>query len=577
MRPIHPRLPGFNRRRVLAGLAGIAGSAACAEALFAAAAERGKVTKGMVSDAARLFGLDLTPKDRDRLLEGLQEALDSFASMRKVSLDNSVPPAFRHDPEPYAPKAPAVRRGLDAPVSVQVLTGGAKPGSLDDVAFAPVSRLAGWIAGRDLSSVELTRLSLERLRKYDPLLKCVVTLTEERALAAAERADAELAAGRYRGPLHGIPWGAKDLMAVKGYPTTWGTPPLKDQVIDQDATVVQRLDEAGAVLVAKMSVGELAWGDVWTGGMTRNPWQPEKGSSGSSAGSASATAAGLVPFALGTETWGSIVSPTRRCGVTGLRPSFGRISRHGIMALAWTMDKVGPIARAARDCGWVMQAILGPDGQDVSVVDRPFDPEPDLDPRALRLGYVKALFEEKPEEDQAESHALDLATLEALRGLGFEPVPIELPAIPVEPLAILLGAEAAAAFDEFTRRGLVDQMVRQEKNSWPVVFRESRFVPAVEYIQANRIRTLLMREMAKVMEQVDVYVAPAFGGNDLLATNLTGHPAILVPNGFRKDGTPSGITFTGQLYGEGALLAVARRYQEAAGFMARRPELREGS
>ena len=449
-----------------------------------------------------------------------------------------------------------------------------------------VSELSAALAARKLSSVELTRLYLDRLERWNPLLECVVTLTPERALAAAERADREIAAGDWRGPLHGVPWGAKDLLAARGYPTTWGARPYQEQVIDEDATAVARLEAAGAVLVAKLTLGALAWGDVWFGGTTRSPWNPAEGSSGSSAGSASAVAAGLVGFALGSETWGSIVSPATRCGATGLRPTFGRVSRHGAMALAWSMDKLGPLARSVDDCALVFSAIHGPDGLDPTVVDRPFAWDPGLDPRRLRVGYAKALFEDEPDQGEAdpaaiarakEQRAHDLATLDVLRGLGIEPVPFELPSsLPVPHLAFILAAEAATAFDVLTRSDRDDLLVRQIERAWPNVFRQARLIPAVEYLQANRVRTLLLRAMEEALGGLDAYVCPSFGGDNLLLTNLTGHPCVVVPNGFRADGAPTSITFCGRLHREAELLALARAYQEATDWHRRRPDLEAG-
>jgi Asp-tRNA(Asn)/Glu-tRNA(Gln) amidotransferase A subunit family amidase len=374
-----------------------------------------------------------------------------------------------------------------------------------------------------------------------------------------------------------VPWGAKDLFAVAGHPTTWGAEPYREQRFDRDAAVVERLDAAGAVLVAKTTLGALAWGDVWFGGRTRNPWNPVQGSSGSSAGSAAATAAGLVGFALGTETWGSIVSPSTRVGASGLRPTFGRVPRTGAMALSWTMDKVGPICRTVEDCALVFAAIHGPDGADRTVVDAPFEWDPDLDPRRLRVGFTPALFEEKRgegEDEDAEWRGLDLAVLDVLRGLGIELVPISLPDdLPVDALSFLLSAEAAAAFDELTRSGRDDLLVRQVEQAWPNVFRQARLIPAVEYIQANRVRSLLMERWGRMMADLDAYVVPSFGGSNLLATNLTGHPAVVVPDGFRADGTPTSITFQGRLFGEAPLLALAHAYQRATDFHQRHPDL----
>jgi len=440
------------------------------------------------------------------------------------------------------------------------------PDDIEGLAFRSIRDLAELIRTRKITATALTRMYLDRLKRYGPRLECVITLTEELALEQARRADEEIAAGTYRGLLHGIPYGAKDLLAVKGYKTTWGAMPYKDQVIDTDATVIRKLEEAGAVLVAKLTLGALAWGDVWYGGTTRNPWNPERGSSGSSAGPASATAAGLVAFAIGTETWGSIVSPCTRCGATGLRPTFGRVSRAGAMALSWSMDKIGPICRRAEDCAIVLDAIRGPDGIDRTVMDLPFSYDHEIDLSVVRIGYVKELFEE--DYPQRET---DAATLETLRRLGADLIPITLPAYPVEALAFILSAEASAAFDELTRSGRDELMVRQIKNAWPNVFRSSRFIPAVEYIQANRIRYLVMQEMEQL--DVDVYVAPSFGGNNLLLTNLTGHPCVVVPNGFNDEGSPVSISFIGKLFDEGTLIAVAQAYQDATDFDETHPPL----
>ena len=385
--------------------------------------------------------------------------------------------------------------------------------------------------------------------------------------STTQRADAEIAAGKYRGPLHGIPYGAKDLLATKSYKTTWGSVPYKDQVIDMDATVIQRLEAAGAVLVAKLTMGELAWGDVWFGGKTKNPWNLEQGSSGSSAGSASATSAGLVAFSIGTETWGSIVSPSTRCGVTGLRPTYGRVSRNGAMALSWSMDKIGPICRTVEDCALVFNVIYGPDGIDQTLVDLPFNYNPTVKPSELRIGYLQKTFEQ-----DTTNRVNNDAVLAKLRELGANLIPIELPKYPINDLSFILSAEAAAAFDDLTRSGRDDLMVRQIKNAWPNVFRTSRFIPAMEYIQANRVRYQVIQEMAKLMSKVDVYVAPSFSDN-LLLTNLTGHPCVVVPNGFDKKGSPTSISFMGDLYDEVTVLAVAKAYQDATKFHRQHPKM----
>ena len=383
-----------------------------------------------------------------------------------------------------------------------------------------------------------------------------------------ERADKEIAAGHYRGPLHGIPYGAKDLLATKGIRTTWGSVPFKEQMFDEDATVIKRLENAGAILVAKLTMGELAWGDVWFGGKTKNPWKLDQGSSGSSAGSASATAAGLVGFSIGTETWGSIVSPSNRCGTTGLRPTYGRVSRKGAMALSWSMDKIGPICRTVEDCALVFNAIYGPDPGDQTLYDVPFNYSSQIDLKRLTVGYVKADFDSaKINRDQ------NNASLAKLRAMGVTLIPIEMPKLPVSDLHIILSAEAGAAFDDLTRSGKDDMLVRQIKNAWPNAFRSSRFIPAVEYIQANRVRYILIQEMAKLMARIDLYVAPSVEGDNSLLTNLTGHPCVVVPNGFTKENTPTSITFIGRLFDEGKLLGFARAYQQATDFHLKHPHL----
>ena len=501
------------------------------------------------------------------MLEGINNYLETYRKLRMVALDNSVAPALRFDPVPAGMEFEKQRRPMRISQSRELEV----PSDLEELAFWPVTDLAGLIKSRRVSSVELTNMYLARLKRYDPKLQCVITLTEDLAQEQARRADEEIAAGRYRGPLHGIPWGAKDLLAVKGYKTTWGAMPYKDQVIDLDATVVGRLQEAGAVLIAKLTLGALAWGDVWFGGKTRSPWNPEEGSSGSSAGPAAATAAGLVGFSIGSETWGSIVSPSTICGVTGLRPTFGRVSRYGAMALSWSMDKIGPICRTVEDCAVVLDAIYGPDDKDVTVVDLPFNWDASGDAKTLKVGYLKSDFEK--EREDAQWKANDQATLEVLRGMGFNLIPIELPDYPIEAMSLILNVEAAAAFDELTRSNRDDLMVRQIQNAWPNRFREARMVPAVEYIQANRLRTLVMKAIQERLAGIDVYVSPSWEGQNSLLTNLTGHPAVVVPNGLRKEGTPSSITFIGRLYGEDKLLTFARAYQDATSFHQRHPAL----
>ena len=579
--------PRLDRRRFLT-LAGAAGFAATplTRALAQEVESAGTLDAATLARAEAVSGLEFTAEERELMLEGVVEQLDAYRRIRDVGVANEVPPAFHFDPRLPGMQLPGWEAtGEGAPRRARVgfaRTEAAPPedGGEEALAFASVAELAAALRQRRVTSGELTRLYLDRLKRWDPLLECVVTYTEERALEAADAADRQLDAGDVKGPLHGIPWGAKDLFAVAGHPTTWGAQPFREQEIDAGAAVVRRLDEAGAVLVAKLTLGALAWGDVWFGGTTRNPWNVEQGSSGSSAGSAAATAAGLVGFALGTETWGSIVSPCTRVGASGLRPTFGRVSRDGAMALSWTMDKVGPICRTVDDCGLVFEAIHGstPGGEtggetDPSVIDAPFGDWRALSPEGMRVGYVPGLFEEE-REDAADWRDFDLATLEVLRGLGVELVPMALPDdLPVPALSFLLSVEAAAAFDDLTLSGRDDELVRQIANAWPNVFRQARLAPAVEYVQANRVRTLLMRRWAEMMHGLDAYVIPSFGGDNLLATNLTGHPAVVVPNGFRDDGTPTSITFQGHLFGEAVPLALAHAYQQATNFHTRRPDL----
>ena len=551
--PAAPSRP--TRRHLLKALAGLGvGCPVFQRALAAQAEQAPAVTAEMIKQAEWIAGLSLTEDQRKSLVSGLTQALRNFWAMRAVKLPNDVPPALAFVPAPWLPPAGRSPRGTVEPT---VRDAPKRPDAEDDLAFLPVTALAALLRTRQVSSRELTKLYLERLKKYDPALHCVVTLTEDLALKQAERADKEIAAGRYRGPLHGVPWGAKDLIAYPGYKTTWGAAPFKEQVLDAKATVARRLDDAGAVLVAKLTLGALAQGDRWFGGQTRSPWDPRLGSSGSSAGSASATAAGLAGFTLGSETLGSIVSPCRQCGATGLRPTFGRVSRHGCMTLSWSMDKIGPIARSVEDCALIFGTIHGADGQDPAAVERPFTWPGPRDLRGLKVGYVAGSADAKERAD-----------LRVLRDLGVKLVPIKLPEkYPLAALRMILGTEAAAAFDELTRQGVTEGL-----GNWPNTFRQGQFVPAAEYLRANRIRTLLMQEMEEVMAPVDLYV----GGDDLLITNLTGHPTVVLPDGFRKANgaeVPNSLTFTGRLYGETELLAVAHAYQQATGHHLRRPAL----
>jgi len=516
----------------------------------------------MIAAAQQLIGLAFTPSERDSMHSDLGDYRKGYDALRAVDLPNSVPPAIDFNPRPAGVRVP---EGKSLPIVMSAPIHHKRPKHLEDLAFYSVRDLAYLIRTRQVTSAELTRMYIDRLKRFDPQLHCVITLTEKRALEQARKVDKEIAAGHYRGPLDGIPYGAKDLLAVSGYPTTWGAAPYRDQTIDMTATVIRRLDDAGAVLIAKLSLGALAWGDVWFGGKTRNPWNTEQGSSGSSAGPASATAAGLVAFSIGTETLGSIVSPSTRCGDTGLRPTYGSVSRAGAMALSWSMDKIGPICRTVEDCAIVFDAIHGSDDIDRTAVDAPFAYTPTVDFKRLRIGYLKSAF-----DADYPTKKFDEATLNVLRGLGARLIPIELPTDGLQGLSVILSAEAAAAFDKLTRTNRDDLMVRQIRNAWPNTFRGARFIPAVEYIEANRVRYTIMQKMQNL--DVDVWVSPSFGGNNLLITNLTGHPCVVMPNGFRKDGTPVSITFMGKLYGEDVLLAVANAVQKKGDYHLRHPQ-----
>jgi len=516
-------------------------------------------------DAEKLIGLDFSDAQIDLMLPDLNGQLGKFEALHRFAFSNGVPPALLFNPIPVGMKFETYHRKvrLSLPGKVKL------PADLDDLAFYSVGELATLIRTRQITSERLTRFYLERLKRYGPKLECVVTLTEDLALEQARRADAEIAAGKYRGPLHGIPYGAKDLLAVKGMRTTWGAAPYTNQVFDYDATVIKRLETAGAVLVAKTTLGELAMGDVWFGGMTRNPWNPKEGSDGSSAGSAAATAAGLIPFGIGSETYGSIVAPCDRCGATGLRPTYGRVSRVGAMSLSWSMDKIGPICRTVEDCAIVFNAIYGPDGLDQSVYDLPFNYDSKVKLSKLRIGYLKGDFAQ--EKGERQQH--DQATLQKLRALGVNLIPVALPDYPLRSISFVLSTEAAASFDELTRSHRDDLLKQQDADAWPNTFRQRRFVPAVEYLQAQRLRYLLIQDTAKVFAQVDVIVAPSLSGRSLLLSNLTGHPGVVVPNGFTRAGTPTSICFIGKLFGEAELLAVAKHYQDATDFHRRHPKL----
>jgi Asp-tRNA(Asn)/Glu-tRNA(Gln) amidotransferase A subunit family amidase len=576
-----------------------------------------KITGEMIDQASVLAGVGpFSDEQKKMMIDGLVDTNGSIKAIRKLKIANSVAPAYVFHPLPADAKLPH----RPVPAHIPAAPVGAAPARIEDLAFATVGEISGLLRTRKITSLALTQMYIDRLKRYDAKLHFVISLTQERALAQAKKADEEIAAGKYRGPLHGIPWGAKDLLAVKGYPTTWGAGGFEHQSFDEDATVVQRLDAAGAVLIAKFTLGALAMGDKWFGGRTRNPWNPAQGSSGSSAGSASAVAAGCVSFAIGSETLGSISSPSTRCGATGLRPTFGFVPRTGAMALSWTMDKLGPITRSVEDCAMVLEVIHGPDGKDASVASADFHWDPELDWKKLRIGYLKTEFDAPPplkpheaapnetaeektrrEKGNAEMQAgrarrdydrrFDLAALDKLRAMGVALIPVELPKLPYGAMVPLLVAEAAAAFDDLTLSGRDRLLTEQGAEDWPNSFRTARFYPAVEYIQANRARTLAVREFAKLFEQVDIIVTPSTDAQ-LIATNLTGNPAVILPNGFRGSdapappavddgdhddiggpGTPVSLTFLGGLYQDATLAAFAAAYQDATGFNKLHPKL----
>jgi Asp-tRNA(Asn)/Glu-tRNA(Gln) amidotransferase A subunit family amidase len=513
-----------------------------------------EISLSTIAQAEQLMDLDFTLSERDSMLSGLQELVKDYQKIHNYPLGNSTPPALLFNPLPdgFAPDVRQKKINWELPDDVVL------PGDIKDLAFYTVSELSSLIKQRKITSVELTRFFLDRIKKYGDTLHCVISLTEDIAIQQAERADNELKKGIYRSPLHGIPYGVKDLMSFPGYPTTWGAEPYKEQVLEETATVIKKLEEAGAVLVAKLTLGALAMDDVWFGGQTRNPWDLNQGSSGSSAGSASATAAGLVPFSIGTETWGSIISPSTRCGTTGLRPTFGRVSRYGAMALSWTMDKIGPICKTAEDCALVFDVIQGADDKDTYTVPASFNYKSISDLHNYKIGYTHNLFKGK-----YHGHANDSITLEVFRSMGANLIPVQLPdSVPVNSLGIILWAEASAAFDELTRSNRDSLLCLQTKNAWPNFFRQGRFIPAVEYINANRLRTILIQEVHHLFKHYDAIICPSFEGDQLLMTNLTGHPCVVIPNGF-VEGHPTSFSILGNLYDEAIILAIAKLYQDA--------------
>jgi Asp-tRNA(Asn)/Glu-tRNA(Gln) amidotransferase A subunit family amidase len=585
------------RRRFLAHFAGIGlSSTLLPGALWAGMQQAGvqRVTAAMMADALKLAGLEFSEEERTGMVNNVNQALTRYEALHNFEIPNDVSPPFHFNPLVPGMKVNRTRQ----PFRISVAPAVKRPANLEDVAFWSVRKLAELIRSKQVTSVELTTMYLARLKKYNPVLNCVVTFTDDLALQQAKQADAEIRGGRYKGPLHGMPWGAKDIIAAKGYKTTWGSGAYRDQVLDYDATVIEQLREAGAVLIAKLTTGELAGGANWFGGRTNNPWNPTQASGGSSAGPGSATGAGCVGFSIGTETSGSILGPSATCGVTGLRPTLGRISRYGVMALSWTQDRLGPMCRYAEDCAIVMQAIAKPDDRDMSVQDIPFNWNAGMDITKLRVGYVKKAFDETT---NAVNKANNRATLDALVKLGLEPIPLDIPDFPLPVQAH--DVEMAVFFDALVRSGRVKLMTGQNRG---VSFRANRLVPAVEYLQSQRARMMMMMRLAKATESVDVFLIPRAGGggggrggaggggdetpgpggrggggggntgpiNANTQCNLATYPALAVPNGFSETGTPTSMTFLARPFGETELLAVAKAYQDATGHHLKHPTIK---
>jgi len=523
------------------------------------------ITVTDIRGAEKIISVHFTEAKEDSLLGSVQSKAKVYDKMHQFSLDNSIPMTMAQSPLlPYMnlnKKQLAVVFNLPKTVNL--------PANKNELAFYSIPQLASLIKNKKITSVELTKFFISRLKKYGDTLHCVISLTEDIALKEAAQADKEISVGKYRGLLHGIPYGLKDLFAVKGTKTTWGAEPYKNQVIDNNSYVYTKLKEAGAVLVAKLSMGALAMDDYWFEGQTKNPWNMLEGSSGSSAGSASATVAGLVPFAIGTETYGSIISPSTVCGATGLRPTFGSISRSGAMTLSWSLDKAGPICRSAEDAAIVFNYLHGTDGKDAAAVNMPFNYKEKVDLSKMKIAYAKNYFDKK------DTLGNENNVLEIFRKAGVTLIPVDFPDSGIynfNMMGVVIGAESAAAFDGFTRTGVDDKMPRQGKDEWPNFFRASRFIPAVEYINANRHRTLLLQKVNDVIEKYDVIICPTWAGNQAAITNLTGHPAISIPTGFNKERTPTSITLVGKLYDEATLLEVAKLYQDATEWNKMHPE-----
>lgn len=514
-----------------------------------------------VKQAGLLYDVRFTEQEIEMMLQDLKDNLADYKKIHALQLNNSVAMSAAQRLQPD--NAAQQKITWEYNKNIQL------PSNQNELAFYSIHQLGSLLRKKLISSKELTTFFINRIKKFGDTLQCVVSITEDIAMQQAAKADDDFKKGIDRGPLQGIPYGLKDLFAVKGTKTTWGAAPYKEQVIEEDAYVYTRLKEAGAVLVAKFTLGALAMGDYWFGGRTKNPWNLERGSSGSSAGSASATVAGLVPFAIGTETHGSIVSPSHTCGATGLRPTFGSISRSGAMTLSWSLDKIGPICRSAEDAATVFSYIHGTDMKDASAVNAAFNYNPNMDVKKLKIAYAKNIF------DKLDTAAQEWSVLKQLTAAGVELHPMQFPdteTYQFDMIGIVIGSEAAAAFDAFTRLNIDDQMTRQTRNDWPNYFRQARTIPAIEYINTLRHRSILMEKTNAAMQKYDVVIAPSFGGRQLAITNLTGHPALCMPTGLSKQGTPNSITFLANLFQEEALLAFGKFFQSITPFDEMHPE-----
>ncbi|HEV7621749.1 MAG TPA: amidase [Flavisolibacter sp.] len=518
----------------------------------------------LLQQTAALYDLQFTVAEADSMLETIKENDLTYQSMHHTLPANNLayPFAFHPAPPGFKINQVQVKQTWTIPSGISL------PANKNDLAFYSILELASLIKNKKISSVALTKFFIGRLKEWGDTLQSVITLTEDLALKQAAQADDEISRGIYKGPLHGIPYGLKDLFAVKGYKTTWGATPYKDQVLDEDAYVYTQLKKAGAVLCAKLSLGSLAYNNKWFGGETKNPWNLALGSSGSSAGSASSVVAGLLPFTLGTETLGSIVSPSTRCGATGLRPTFGTVSRSGAMVLCWSLDKAGPICRSAEDDAIVYYYIKGTDGKDASAIDHAFNFNEKKEVKKLRFAYAENYFKKLP-ADAAEWKVLDV-----YKSLGIKIEPVQFPDSAIysfNMVSTILDAESAAAFDELTRTNRDDLLERQDKGFWPNTFRAARFIPAVEYINANRYRSTLCEKVQEFMKNYDVVIVPTFAGSQLSITNLTGNPVVCMPSGFNKSGLPVSISLIGNLYDEASILQAAKAFQDKTGFNKQHP------